>query len=123
MKSIYSTLFFVGLFITICGAGRTFAQADATSSANSAPPAAIQDTKAVKAADRALRKTVIRVLSRTRGLDVGGINVVSSDGIVTLLGTVPDTRQIGLAADVTRDLAGVREVCNSLTLQANANGR
>lgn len=123
MKSIYSTLFFVGLFITICGAGRTFAQADATSSANSAPPAAIHDTKAVKAADRALRKTVIRVLSRTRGLDVGGINVVSSDGIVTLLGTVPDTRQIGLAADVTRDVAGVREVRNSLTLQANANGR
>ena len=123
MKSVYSTMFFVGLFITICGAGRTFAQADVVSSAISAPPAALPNAKAVKAADRALRKTVIRVLSRTRGLDVDGINVVSSSGIVTLIGTVPDTRQIDLATDVARDVAGVREVHNSLTLQANANGK
>jgi hyperosmotically inducible protein len=35
------------------------------------------------------------------------------------VGTVPDTRQIDLAADVTRDVAGVLEVRNSLTLQTN----
>lgn len=123
MKSVYSTLFSVALFATICGPGRAFAQADVPSSAISALPSAKHDAKAAKAADRALRKTVIRVLSRTRGLDVDGINVVSSDGIVTLIGTVPDTRQIDLATDVARDVAGVREVRNSLTLQANANGR
>lgn len=116
-------MFVVGLFITVGSAGSTFAQADVASSAISVPPAAIPDAKAVKEADRALRKTVIRVLSRTRGLDVDGINVVSSYGIVTLIGTVPDTRQIDLATDVARDVAGVREVHNSLTLQANANGR
>lgn len=109
--------------MTICGPGRTFAQASVASSTLSAQPAAIPNARAIKAADRALRKTVIRVLSRTRGLDVDGINVVSSNGIVTLVGTVPETRQIGLATEVASDVAGVREVHNSLTLQANANGR
>ncbi|WP_408501880.1 BON domain-containing protein [Paraburkholderia sediminicola] len=62
---------------------------------------------------------VTRQLSRTRGLNVDGINVVAEDGVVTLVGTVPETRQIDLAADVARDVSGVREVCNRLTLQTN----
>lgn len=79
-----------------------------------------QDTaKAAKSANRALRKVVMRQLSRTRGLDVDGINVTAANGVVTLLGTVPDTGQIDLAADVARDVAGVRAVRNGLTLQTN----
>ncbi|WP_338019255.1 BON domain-containing protein [Paraburkholderia tagetis] len=77
------------------------------------------EAKAAKAANRALRKVVMRQLSRTRGLDVDGINVTAVDGVVTLLGTAPDTRQIDLAADVARDVAGVRAVHNNLTLQTN----
>ena len=79
-----------------------------------------KDAKAAKAANRALRKIVMRQLSRTRGLDVDGINVTAVDGVVTLLGTVPDTGQIDLAADVARDIAGVQAVRNGLTLQTNA---
>ncbi|MFM0263982.1 BON domain-containing protein [Paraburkholderia sediminicola] len=62
---------------------------------------------------------VIRQLSRTRGLNVDGINVVAEGGVVTLVGTVPETRQIDLATDVTRDVSSVREVRNRLTLQTN----
>ena len=36
-----------------------------------------------------------------------------------LVGTVPETRQLDLATDVARDVAGVREVRNYLTLQTN----
>jgi osmotically-inducible protein OsmY len=50
---------------------------------------------------------------------VDGINVVAVDGVVTLVGTVPDARQIDLATDVAKDVAGVREVHNGLTLQTN----
>jgi hyperosmotically inducible periplasmic protein len=94
-----------------------------TGNAGAAPPAssvtAASDANAARAADRALRKTVIRQLSRTRGLDVEGINVTARSGVVTLLGIVPDAQQIALAQDVAGCIAGVREVRNSLTLQAN----
>lgn len=132
MKSTYSAIHPVALcvaFFTTASAidvhaqaanGNSLPMASQSVAASDAPAATyMKATKAEKAANRALRKVVMRQLSRTRGLDVDGINVTAIDGVVTLLGTVPDISQIDLAIDVARDVAGVREVLNGLTLQAN----
>jgi hyperosmotically inducible protein len=122
LKPIRSAILSVAVCIAFGGtdsATISFAQTEAAGSLASSQTVGASDAKAAKAANLALRKVVIRQLSRTRGLNVDGINVVAEDGIVTLVGTVPDTRQIDLAADVTRDVAGVLEVRNSLTLQTN----
>jgi osmotically-inducible protein OsmY len=112
-------MLFVGLCVALCTGASVLAQTTAVITDASAPASGMSNPKAVKAANRALRTTVMRKLSRTRGLNADGINVVASSGIVTLMGTVPDSRQIDLATDATRDVGGVREVKNSLTLQAN----
>ncbi|QBR01654.1 BON domain-containing protein [Paraburkholderia pallida] len=128
MKSAYPAIYTVALcmaFLTVASAIDAHAQAandnlPMASQSSAASNAVIpQDAKAAKAANRALRKTVMRQLSRTRGLVADGINVTAAGGVVTLLGTVPDTDQIDLAADVARDIAGVQAVRNGLTLQAN----
>ncbi|MFL9919022.1 BON domain-containing protein [Paraburkholderia fungorum] len=122
MKAIRSALLSVSLYIAFSGtdsATIALAQIQAAGSQASSQTVEASNAKAAKAANRVLRKVVIRQLSRTRGLNVDGINVVAEDGVVTLLGTVPDTYQIDLATDATRDMAGVREVRNSLTLQTN----
>ncbi|MFM0012063.1 BON domain-containing protein [Paraburkholderia sediminicola] len=106
-------------FIAADSATIAFAQTEATGSQAPSQTVGASDAKAAKAANRALRTVVIRQLSRTRGLNVDGINVVAEDGAVTLAGTVPETRQIDLATDVTRDVSSVREVRNRLTLQTN----
>ncbi|MFL9910006.1 BON domain-containing protein [Paraburkholderia sp. RL17-337-BIB-A] len=122
MKAVRSALLSVSLYIGLSGtdsATIALAQIQAAGSQASSQTVEASNAKAAKAPNRVLRKVVIRQLSRTRGLNVDGINVVAEDGIVTLLGTVPDTHQIDLATDATRDMAGVREVRNSLTLQTN----
>jgi hyperosmotically inducible periplasmic protein len=101
------------------GTTSALAQAEAGSPPVSSQGVGTTGAKTAKAANRALRKVVIRQHSRTRGLNVDAVNVVAVDGVVTLVGTVPEARQIDLATDVAKDVAGVREVRNSLTLQTN----
>jgi hyperosmotically inducible periplasmic protein len=122
LNPLHSVICFAGLFIALfaaSGTTRALAQTEADSPQTSSHGVGTIDAKAAKAANRALGKVVIRQLSRTRGLNVDGINVVAVDGVVTLVGTVPDARQIDLATDVAKDVAGVREVHNGVTLQTN----
>ena len=74
------------------------------------------DAKAVKAADRALQKNVIRALSRTKGLRATTITVRVHNGVVTLEGTVPEQSQVGLATQAAEGVEGVTTVTNTLTL-------
>lgn len=122
MKPVHSAILSVALYIAFVATGSStnaLAQTEDTGSEASSQTVGAADAKAAKAANRALRKVVIRQLSRTRGLNIDGVNVIAVNGIVTLVGTVPDTQQIDLATEVARDVAGVREVRNSLTLQTN----
>lgn len=108
------------IFIALSGITKGFAEVSASGAQElSNTGNGVGDAKASKAADRALRKSVIRRLSRTRGLDVGGINVVAKAGVITLVGTVPDAIQIDLAGHVAQGVIGVTEVRNSLSLQTN----
>ena len=74
------------------------------------------DAKAVKAANRKLRKDVIHVLARTKGLSVSNITVRADSGAVTLQGAVPEQAQIELAARAAASVPGVTSVKNALTL-------
>jgi hyperosmotically inducible periplasmic protein len=86
--------------------------------AASSPPdtASAPDAKAIKAADRALQKSVLRALSKTKGLRVATITVRARSGVVTLEGTVPEQAQIGMATQAAEGVEGVTSVKNALTL-------
>ncbi|WP_027794488.1 BON domain-containing protein [Paraburkholderia acidipaludis] len=81
-------------------------------SAASAPAGA----KEAKAANRALQKSVIRTLARTRGLTVTNITVRANDGDVVLEGTVPEASQMDIAVQAARGVQGVKSVKSALTL-------
>ncbi|ASW02316.1 BON domain-containing protein [Paraburkholderia aromaticivorans] len=74
------------------------------------------DAKAVKAADRALQKSVVRALSKTKGLRSATITVRARSGAVILEGTVPEQSQVGLATQAAEGVEGVTSVTNTLTL-------
>ncbi|BAN27596.1 putative phospholipid-binding protein (plasmid) [Caballeronia insecticola] len=74
------------------------------------------DAKAAKAADRALQKSVVRALSKTKGLRATAITVRVRSGAVTLEGTVPEQAQMGLATQAAEGVEGVTSVRNALTL-------
>ncbi|SKC83676.1 BON domain-containing protein [Burkholderia sp. CF099] len=119
MKVIQAVVCSVVLCSVMSPTVSVLAQPSSSGAEASAPTTAASDAKAAKTANKALRKAVIRQLSRTPGLDVGGINVVAKTGVVTLLGVVPDTRQIELAGQIAQEVRGVTEVRNTLTLQTN----
>ncbi|OXI81018.1 transporter [Burkholderia sp. AU33423] len=69
-----------------------------------------------KAADRKLKRRVSTALARTRNLNVTRILVRVRDGSVTLSGSVTDTNQVNLAAEVARRVDGVASVSNLLRI-------
>ncbi|KVG65411.1 BON domain-containing protein [Burkholderia pseudomultivorans] len=75
------------------------------------------DKSALKAVNRKLQKTVMRNLSKTRGLDASNILVVARGGVVTLAGSVPKAEQIELAVSAARAVSSVSEVRNDLTIR------
>lgn len=76
------------------------------------------DAKAMKAANRALQKDVLRALSKTKGLRNSTITVRANNGVVTLEGTVPEQSQIDQAAHAAEAVDGVISVKNALTLSS-----
>lgn len=69
-----------------------------------------------KAADRALRKQLIRALSRTKGLNTTRITVRVKSGVVMLEGSVPDQSEVDIATRAASDVSGVTSVKNTLTV-------
>jgi hyperosmotically inducible periplasmic protein len=82
-------------------------------SASSAPSA-----KELRAANRTLRKAVLRALSRTKGLNVDRVVVVAKSGSILLEGYVPESNQIDLATSAAQAVPGVTEVTNRLIVRA-----
>ncbi|WP_175691645.1 BON domain-containing protein [Burkholderia anthina] len=70
--------------------------------------------KAARAANRKLVRAVSQALARAKGLDSTRLLVRAKGGDVTLLGSVPDTRQIQIAIDVAQQVDGVRSVQNEI---------
>ncbi|WP_175945416.1 BON domain-containing protein [Caballeronia sp. BCC1704] len=86
---------------------------DVSASAESASAPRQKD----KAADRALRKDVIRSLTRTKGLNTARITVRVKNGVVMLQGSVADQSEIDVATRAAATTPGVASVKNSLTIQ------
>jgi hyperosmotically inducible periplasmic protein len=91
-------------------------QAQGSGAASAPAASAILDAKAVKAANRALQKDVVRTLSKTKGLRSSTVTVRANNGVVTLEGTVPEASQIELATHAAEGVTGVSAVKNTLTL-------
>ncbi|SAK51825.1 transport-associated protein [Caballeronia hypogeia] len=89
------------------------AQSSARAVSSDAPAMSAKDAKA---ADRKLRKDVVRVLARTKGLVAAGITVRAKDGAVILEGGVPEASQMTLAARAAEGVPGVKSVKNMLTM-------
>lgn len=70
--------------------------------------------KAVDARDDEIEKAVMERFKKDQPLKEADIKVRSDAGVVTLMGKVPDARVKNRAADVTRQISGVKMVRNEL---------
>ncbi len=70
-----------------------------------------------KARDMAITAEVNMRLARDPSLSALGINVDTSEGRVVLRGSAPDTAARTRASDLARDVDGVRDVVNELSVQ------
>jgi osmotically-inducible protein OsmY len=108
------------VFTLVGSALLVLASLDAHAQSSAAVPASgrsyASDAKAVKAADLALQKNVVRALSKTKGLRATTITVRAHNGLVILEGTVPEQSQVGLATQAAEGVEGVTSVTNALTL-------
>jgi hyperosmotically inducible periplasmic protein len=111
----------VGATLVALSIGVAHAQTDAAASSASAPVSAKAARKQVRAENRALAKSVRQALAHTKGLSSSGINVIAKSGAVTLVGTVPDQSQIGLAEATAKNVSGVMSLKNNLTLDIVGN--
>ncbi|WP_028219284.1 BON domain-containing protein [Paraburkholderia oxyphila] len=74
--------------------------------------------KEIRAADRKLRKAVLRSLTKAKGLNANRIVVMANGGVIWLEGYVPETDQIALATSVAQGVVGVDTVNNRLIVRA-----
>ncbi|MDR5741018.1 MULTISPECIES: BON domain-containing protein [unclassified Caballeronia] len=88
--------------------------------AGAGTPAAASNASApvaTRAQNRALRRSVYAAFAKDKAIDAGDIGVRANDGVITLTGTVGDAAHIGKAAELARDVPGVRSVTNKLTVK------
>jgi hyperosmotically inducible protein len=84
--------------------------------ANAGPKAAAHKTGEY-VEDSALTTKVKGALMHAKHLKSMHIDVESTEGVVTLSGTVPSEAQIDQAVSVTKHVKGVNDVHNSLTVK------
>ncbi|WP_028222809.1 BON domain-containing protein [Paraburkholderia oxyphila] len=92
------------------------ASASATSEATvakSGPTSA----KAMRQANRTLRRKVYAAFSKHKEIDAGNISVTARSGAIILNGTVAEASQIDTAGELAKDVPGVTSVTNRITLQ------
>lgn len=71
--------------------------------------------------DSEIAEAAVNAIAWYQAADTDGIQVVVSDGHVTLTGTVSDIQQRGAAERAVRLLRGVRRVSNALTVSHSDN--
>jgi len=113
MKTITKRIATLGMLVLLLATNAYAQPIDAGASSTAKPASSI---KAVRAADRALQKSVRRALAKTRGLDVLNIDVRAHDGAVVLEGSVPDQSQIDVATRAAQSVPGVASVRNALVI-------
>ncbi len=74
------------------------------------------NAKQMRAADRALQRSVRRALAKTKGLNVINITVRARNGDVVLEGSVPEQLEIDLATRAAQGVPGVNSVKNALII-------
>lgn len=78
----------------------------------------VRDQTGAVVSDTAVTASVRAALALQKDFDLfGGIKVTTSDGVVTLTGTVATDNQRTLAALITRGVEGVKEVVNEIDLR------
>lgn len=94
-------------------------------SMNAAP---IEDDSGTRTMGRRLEdesieiKSVVNIRAADKGFDEAHLSVVSYNGFVLLAGQVPSQALKDKAADVVRDIKGVRRIYNELELAAPSSG-
>ncbi len=68
-------------------------------------------------ADNQISSSVIRALVRDQRINSEQINVYTSDGIVSLTGSVRNGNSVWLAEQIARGVSGVKGVLNHLKVQ------
>ena len=67
-------------------------------------------------ADKELSNKVRNILTASNGMDIGGVEVAASNGVVTLYGTVQMPAEKDRAAILALGIDGVRSVVNNLVV-------
>jgi hyperosmotically inducible protein len=99
--------------------GVAFAQ---NSSDAAASPSAGMTKSAKRAENHQLSKAVRHALYTTKGLVSSNIAVISKDGAVSLVGTVPTDSQIPLAGQVAQGVPNVKSVDNRIVVEDEGGG-
>lgn len=73
-----------------------------------------RDSGAYGATDERVREDVADLLARHPGIEVGDIDLMVADGVVTLSGTVDEARTSRTVEDAIGKVAGVKAVNNRL---------
>lgn len=94
----------------------TSAQASGALAASAAVPAA-PTAREVRKANRALSRKVYAALATHKDIDAGNISVVARNGAVTLNGTVTESSQLGVVAEIAKGVPGVTSVTNRLSVK------
>ncbi|CAD6519761.1 hypothetical protein LMG27952_01195 [Paraburkholderia hiiakae] len=94
----------------------TSAQASGAEAASAMAPAA-PTAREVRRANRALSRKVYAALAKHKEIDAGSISIVARSGAVTLNGTVTESSQIGMVAEIAKGVPGVTSVTNRLSVQ------
>jgi len=103
------------IFVATC----VFAAAPAIClAADANPPSAVQKTGEY-IGDSALTTKVKAALLAEKNLKSVPISVESTDGVVTLSGKVVSSAQIDQAVDVAKNVSGVTDVHNAMTLKTD----
>ncbi|PRE50418.1 BON domain-containing protein [Burkholderia multivorans] len=105
----------VGAAVTMTALGVQMPIAHATSPVGSFHHVKLDP--AARAANRRLAKAVSHALGHTPGIDATNVTVRARSGMVVLGGSVPDAAQIDRATAVARQVNGVTDVKNTLTVR------
>ncbi|MGA7779842.1 MAG: BON domain-containing protein [Paraburkholderia sp.] len=98
--------------VSICAWSQESASAGSTMTASGGMTA-----KAMRQANRALRRKVYAALALHKEIDAGDIGITAKGGAVMISGTVPEASQINTVTEVARGVAGVTSVTSKLTMQ------
>ena len=118
MKAIQA-IKIVGGALVVAASLNVYAQASdaAVASGAMAAPSTKEQSKATKAANRALQKKVRGALAKAKGITVANITVRARGGAVVLQGAVPEAGEIDHATEVAKSVEGVTSVKNALTIR------